>query len=227
MAESAPKKFLKALSEIALEEYVESHSDPEPTALRRVTYRAEQELVYPRMVSGHLQGRLLEMLTKLLRPRLVLELGTFAGYATISLASGLEEGAKVITVEIDPDLEPFIRESLADAGVSDRVELLFGDATQLIRSGRIPVSDLDLIYIDANKRHYLDYYEALMPKLKGGTLILADNVLWGGKVTNPDAHDLQTEGIRAFNDFVRDDPRVDKVILPLRDGLTLIRVKTL
>ena len=226
MAANTPEKFPKALNDLALEEYVLSHSDPEPEVLRRVAYRAEQELVFPRMVSGHLQGRFLEMLVRLLRPRLVLELGTFAGYATIALASGLEEGAKVLSVEIDPDLEPFIRKSLSDARVEDRVELLFGDTSDLLRSGRIPVSALDLVYIDANKRHYLDYYEALIPSLRSGTLILADNVLWGGKVADPEAHDLQTQGIRAFNDFVRDDPRVDKVILPLRDGLTLIRVRS-
>lgn len=228
MQSSTPRRFRSTLREIELEDYLFRHSTPEDECLRSVTYRAEQELVYPRMVSGHLQGLLLTMLVQVVMPRHILELGTFAGYATIALAKGLIPGdGKVTTVEIDPDLEPFIRQSLRGAGkeIEQRVDLVFGDATTLIERRVIDLSRTDFVYIDANKRHYVDYYRAIVPELKSGSLILADNVLWGGKVVDPDAHDLQTEGIRLFNDLVRDDPRVDVVILPLRDGLSLIRVK--
>ena len=224
MPHSTPRKFRSTLREIEFEHYISAHSTPEADDLRSVASRAEQELVYPRMVSGHLQGLLLTFLVRMLRPKRILELGTFAAYATIALARGLEDGGRVVTVEIDPDLEPFIRKSLRDAGVDGKVDLLFGDATALVGSGQIDLSETTLVYIDANKRHYTEYYEAIVPKLGSGAFVLADNVLWGGKVTDPDARDLQTEGIRAFNDLVRDDPRVEQVILPIRDGLTLISV---
>ena len=225
MGEKIPEKYLQALRQTELEEYLASHATPEPPSLTSIVWRAEQEMVFPRMVSGHLQGLLLTMLVRMIKPRLVLELGTFAGYATAALARGLPEGGRVVTAEIDESLEPFIRKSLTDAGVSEQVEVLFGDVTDMLEEGRLPAGEADLVYIDANKRHYTEYYLALMKRLRKGTFVLADNVLWGGKVTQEEAHDLQTAGIRAFNDCVRDDPRVEQVILPQRDGLSIIYVK--
>ena len=217
--------FLNALKEIDLDHYARTHSSPEPDFLRRIDWRASQELVFPRMVSGHLQGLFLTMIVRMIRPKNILEIGTFAGYATVALARGLDPGRRITTIEIDPDLEPFIRKSLEEAGMVERTEVLFGDATQVLKSDALDLSETDLVYIDANKRHYTDYYEPLMERLRPGAFVIADNVLWDGKVADPEARDLQTQGIRAFNDLVHQDPRVEEIILPIRDGLSLIYIK--
>lgn len=210
----------ETLHEIRLDDYVARHSDPEPPVLRELRHRANLNLVYPRMVSGHIQGRLLKMLVRMIRPRHILEIGTFAAYATICMAEALPEEARITTIEVDEELESFIEKSLTDAGVRDRVELVIADAEQLLQE--LDLSRYDLVYLDANKRQYPRYYELLMAGLPSGAFILADNTLWGGKVPDPELHDPQTDGIRAFNTLVADDERVEKVLLPVRDGLTLI-----
>lgn len=205
-----------------LEKYIRSHIDPEPENLYRLYRRVNIELLYSRMCSGHLQGRLLKMLTQMQRPRRVLEIGTYAGYSALCIAEGLaDDSCRVFTIEIEDEMEDFIRRQLADSPFGGRVELLIGDAMGIIPSLR---EDWDMVYIDANKRFYVDYYNLLIDSLHPGALIIADNTLWDGKVLDLEANsDSQTLGIARFNDLVASDPRVEKVIIPLRDGLTLIR----
>lgn len=174
------------------------------------------------MCSGHIQGRLLKMLTRMQRPRRALEIGTYAGYSALCIAEGLADDAcKVFTIEIEDEMEDFIRRQLADSPYGKRVTLLIGDAMQIIPTLN---EDWDMVYIDANKRYYIEYYNLLIDKLPSGALIIADNTLWDGKVLDLQTNrDSQTLGIAAFNDLIAADPRVEKVIIPLRDGLTLIR----
>ncbi len=204
-----------------LEEYILRHIDAEPEHLRRLDRDTHVRLLYPRMCSGHLQGRLLKMLVRMINPQHVLELGTYSGYATQCLAEGLlRDEAHIDTIEIDDELEDFIRQHLSQSPVASRITLHIGDAVEILSSLN---RQFDLIYIDANKRDYITYYNLAMAHLVPGGFIIADNTLWDGKVVDPASHDPQTRGIRAFNDQVASDPRVEKVILPLRDGLTLIR----
>lgn len=207
---------------IELDDYILSHISPEPDNLRRLSREVNLRLLYPRMCSGHLQGRLLKMLTAMLAPRRVLEVGTYAGYSALCIAEGLEEGATVDTVEIDDEMEPFIRRQWGASPYGHRITLHIGDIDSVIP--RL-APGYDLVYMDANKRTYLPTFRALLPLVRPGGFILADNTLWDGKVADPSAHDPQTLGIREFNDAVAADPRLETVILPLRDGLTLIRLK--
>lgn len=208
--------------ENSLENYIKGHIDKEPENLYRLYRRVNIELLYSRMCSGHIQGRLLKMLTRMQRPRRVLEIGTYAGYSALCIAEGLADDAcKVFTIEIEDEMEDFIRRQLADSPYGKRVTLLIGDAMQIIPALN---EDWDMVYIDANKRYYIEYYNLLIDKLPSGALIIADNTLWDGKVLDLQTNrDSQTLGIAAFNDLIAADPRVEKVIIPLRDGLTLIR----
>lgn len=206
-----------------LERYIDSHIDPEPENLRQLNRRAQTRLLYGRMCSGHLQGRLLTMLTRMISPHRVLEIGAFAGYSALCLAEGLPEGGMVHTVEVDDELEDFIREGFAESPYGNRVTLHIGDALEIVPMlGGV----WDLVFIDGNKRNYIDYYRLVLPRLAKGGYILADNTLWDGKVADLDANrDAQTRGVAEFNDLVATDPLVERVILPLRDGLTIIRKK--
>ena len=176
------------------------------------------------MASGHLQGRMLKMLVRMIRPRRLLELGTFSGYSALSMAEGLEDGAELHTVEVFDELEDFLRQWIGGSPWADRIHLHIGDALDIV-----PRMDLvwDMVFVDADKRHYADYYRMLMPRIRPGGYLIADNTLWYGHVLeqHPRESDLQTRGIQAFNDMVAADPHVEKVILPLRDGLTVIRKK--
>lgn len=205
-----------------LEEYILAHIDPEPEEMRRLNRETHLYHLYSRMCSGHYQGRLLKMLTAMIRPRRVLELGTFTGYSALCMAEALTDDAVIDTVEIDDELEDFIREHLSHIAGGERIRLHIGAAEDVLPEIE---GSFDMAFIDANKRHYIEYYEMVLPRMAKGGFILADNTLWDGKVTDTKAnHDLQTLGITAFNDHVAADPRVERVILPIRDGLTLIRV---
>lgn len=205
-----------------LQKYIEDHIDAEPEHLHRLERRTNIHLINGRMCSGHLQGRLLKMLVSMIDPHDVLELGTFSGYSALCIAEALHDGATIHTVEADDELEDFIREAIASAPCGERIQLHIGDALSFAK-GCKPES-FDLIFMDADKRQYTDYYEACLPLLRPGGYIIADNTLWDGHVVEPDHfNDRQTAGIRLFNDIVAADPRVEKVIIPLRDGLTLIR----
>lgn len=207
-----------------LEEYLEQHSSQEPAELRQLRREAHVHLLQPRMLSGHLQGRLLKMLVQLVNPRNVLELGTYTAYASLCLAEGLQaSSARVHTIEHNDEMEDFIHRSLALSPFGDRVVVHIGDALEVMQE-LLSQHPFDLVYIDADKRHYPSYYQLLIPALPPQALILADNTLWDGKVLqSPPPGDAQTQGILSFNDLVAGDPRVEVVMLPLRDGLTLIR----
>ena len=174
------------------------------------------------MCSGHVQGRLLAMLSKMISPGRVLELGTFTGYSALCLAEGLADDGELHTVEIDDEAEDELLELFASAPGGQRITLHIGDALQTIETLG---GEWDLVFIDANKRNYCDYYDLVFPNVRHGGYIIADNTLWDGKVVDPTAHDAQTEGILSFNDMIASDDRVEKVILPIRDGMTIIRKK--
>lgn len=206
-----------------LERYIAAHIDAEPENLHRLYRRVNIELLYSRMCSGHVQGRLLKMLTRMIQPKSVLEIGTYAGYSALCIAEGLAEGATVDTIEIEDEMEDFIRRQFSESPYGDRIRLHIGDAMKIIPALD---RDWDMVYIDANKRYYVDYYNLLIDRLHPNAYIVADNTLWDGKVVDTVAnHDAQTLGIAAFNDLVAADERVEKVIIPLRDGLTIIRKK--
>ena len=207
-----------------LNDYILNHIDAEPEHLYRLERDTHLRLLYSRMCSGHLQGRLLKMLVRMAKPERILELGTFSGYSAQCLAEGLLSGdAQVHTIEIEDELEDFLRQHFADSPVGHRIHLHIGDARQILPQLNLM---FDLVFIDANKRHYPQYYELVLPWLTPGGFIIADNTLWDGKVAEPHAKiDPQTEGILSFNQMVAADPRVEKVIIPVRDGLTIIYKK--
>ncbi len=203
-----------------LENYVLDHISPEDDYLHRLYRATNIHLVRPRMASGHLQGQLLRMLTQMIRPKVVVEIGTYSGYSALSMAAGMEEGSVLYTFEINDEQEDFTRPWLEGSPYPPRIEMLVGNVRELLPPMELKI---DMAFIDANKRDYEDYYRLIMDYLRPGGYILADNTLWDGHVADPQRCDAQTEGIRRFNDLVRQDDRVEKVILPLRDGLTLIR----
>lgn len=207
-----------------LEEYICRHIDEEPAHLATLNRDTYLYHLRPRMCSGHLQGRLLKMLVRMAQPKRVLELGTFTGYSAQCLAEGLiDESAEVHTIEIDDELEDFIKEHLEKSPVKGLINLHIGDANEVIDGIE---GNFDLVFIDANKRHYLDYYHKVLPRVVPGGFIIADNTIWYEKVTDESAkRDAQTEGIIAFNNYIAADERVEKVIVPVRDGLTIIYKK--
>ena len=207
-----------------LNDYILNHIDAEPEHLYRLERDTHLRLLYSRMCSGHLQGRLLKMLVRMAKPERILELGTFSGYSAQCLAEGLlSDDAQVHTIEIEDELEDFLRQHFADSPVGHRIHLHIGDASQILPQLNLM---FDLVFIDANKRHYPQYYELVLPWLTPGGFIIADNTLWDGKLAEPHAKiDPQTEGILSFNQMVAADPRVEKVIIPVRDGLTIIYKK--
>ncbi|MDE5968086.1 MAG: O-methyltransferase [Muribaculaceae bacterium] len=206
-----------------LDDYILDHISPEPDHLKVLNRHVNTRLLYSRMCSGHLQGRLLKMLTAMINPRRVLELGTYAGYSALCIAEGLRRPeARIDTIEVEDELEDFIREHFSTTPLGQRIDLHIGDALGIIP--RINRGDWDMVFIDANKRTYVDYIETLLPLLPVDAFILADNTLWDGKIIDTAVnHDAQTLGIAAFNDLVARHPQLETVILPLRDGLTLLR----
>ena len=205
--------------------YLTSHIDPEGDYLYRLYRATNIHTIHGRMASGHLQGRLLKMLVHMIRPKNILEVGTFSGYSAICMAEGLEEDGRLYTYEINDEMEDFIRGFIAEAPWGERIKLHLGDALELLPA-LVERYAFDLVYIDANKRQYLDYYELILPHLPSGAIILADNTLWDGKVVaDPLPTDAQTQSILAFNRHVQEDPRVENLILPLRDGLSIIYKK--
>lgn len=206
---------------MTLDEYILSHIDEEGEYLHALYRHTHLELLYPRMASGHLQGRILKMLTHMIKPKNVLEIGTYSGYSALCMAEGLPDDGHLYTIEINDEQEEFTRPWLENSAYAEKIDLLIGDALKLVPTLGVT---FDMAFIDADKRHYLDYYELVLDHLNPNGYILADNTLWDGHVVEEvKEHDLQTQGIMQFNDFVAADKRVEKVILPLRDGLTIIR----
>ena len=205
-----------------LEKYVLSHIDAEGDYLYRLYRATNIHLLHGRMASGHLQGRLLKMLVEMVKPENILEVGTFSGYSSICLAEGLAEGGKVYTFELNDEQEDFTRPWIEGSHVAAKLEFIIGDA--ITEAPRLGIT-FDMAFIDGDKRTYIETYEMALKVMRPGGFIVADNTLWDGHVVDPAYdHDQQTIGIRNFNDHISRDPRVEKVILPLRDGLTLIKI---
>lgn len=207
---------------MTLEEYISLHTSPENEVLEAITRDTHVHILNPHMLSGHVQGRVLSMLSHMIRPKRILELGTFTGYSALCLAEGLAEGGRLITIEHNDELEETIQRNLSRSPLCERIELRIGDCKLVI--GDLKDQVFDLVFIDADKREYCAYLDAVYPLVPIGGFILADNTLWDGHIIDPAYDkDKQTLGLRAFNDKLKEDDRFEQVILPLRDGLTLIR----
>ncbi|MDD4727597.1 MAG: class I SAM-dependent methyltransferase [Dysgonamonadaceae bacterium] len=212
------------MDEFKIEDYILSHIDSEPDLLKRMTREAHIKLLRPRMLSGNIQGRFLKILTSLLKPENILEIGTFTGYSALCLAEGAPENSKIVTIEIDDEMESFINKYLLQSEYGHKVDLRIGDALKLIP--QYNNNYFDLIFIDANKRDFVAYYDIIFDKMKNGGIIIVDNTFWNGKVIDEEfKNDEQTKGVLQFNKHIQEDPRIEKVILPIRDGLTIIRKK--
>lgn len=205
-----------------LDDYIAAHSSPEGDYLYRLFRATHVEILAPQMASGHIQGRLLKFIVKMIRPKRILEIGTFTGYSALCMAEGLDEGSKIITFEVEDELEDFTRRWIDGSEHASKVEFIIGDALEIVPGMG---ERFDMVFMDGNKREYIKYYELAMEYLNDGGWILADNTLWDGHVIEQERQDAQTNGVRAFNDLVRNDERVEVVMLPLRDGLTIIRKK--
>lgn len=205
-----------------IDDYIVRHIDKESEYMHSLWRATQLHLLYGRMASGHIQGRLLKMLVGMIRPKMVLEIGTYSGYSGLCMAEGLEEGAHLHTVEINDEQEDFTLPWFKNSPYADKITMHIGDAMDVVPKLQVM---FDMAFIDGDKRRYTEYYEMVLQHLNPGGYILADNTLWDGHVVDENAHDAQTLGIKAFNDLVADDERVEKVILPLRDGLTIIKKK--
>ncbi len=203
-----------------LENYIIEHTSPETELLGELNRETHVKVLFPRMMSGHIQGKFLEMVSLMIRPKRILEIGTYTGYSAICLASGLAGEGVLHTIEINPELEDFILRYFEKSGMRDKLKLHIGNALEVI-----PATDeiFDLVFIDADKENYLDYYHLVFDKVRKGGFILADNALWDGKVIAEEGkEDKETKGIKEFNDFVQNDDRVENVLLPLRDGVMVV-----
>ena len=217
---------------MTLEEYISDHSTPENEVLEAITRDTYVHILNPHMLSGHVQGRVLSMISHMIRPKRILELGTFTGYSALCLAEGLAEGGQLVTIEHNDELEETIQRNLNRSPFHEKIELRIGDAKEVISNFlsqgndcfKFQISNFDLVFIDADKREYCAYLELVYPLVPVGGFILADNTLWDGHIIDPAYDkDKQTLGLRAFNEQLKKDDRFEQVILPLRDGLTLIR----
>lgn len=206
-----------------IERYIESHIDPQDDILAELERETSLNVINPRMLSGHLQGSLLAMFSKMIRPASVLEIGTYTGYSAICLARGLQPGGKLITIDMNDELEPLARKYFARSGLSEAIDMRIGNALEILPKLDGP---FDLVFLDADKRQYAEYYTRVIEKVGSGGWIIADNILWDGKVAGTtDPGDLQTRGILNFNALVAADSRVEKTIIPVRDGIMVIRKK--
>ncbi len=214
--------YITGYNDTRLERYIEDHTLPEDPVLHDLRRQTHLRVLRPRMVSGPVQGQLLTMLCRMVNPRSVLEIGTFTGYSAICMAKGMSVQAHLHTIEREDELESFIREYLKKSGQKEKITLHIGNALEVIKELD---ETFDLVFIDGDKREYPDYYRAIVPRMRAGGYILADNILWSGKVVEPvDPRDEYTKGIIEFNKMVSEDERTEQVILPVRDGLMMIRV---
>lgn len=206
----------------ALLTYCEDHSSKEDYLLRKITRETQSKVMMPRMLSGHLQGKLLELFTKMQNPKIILEIGTYTGYSGICLARGLGKDGKLITLDINDELETMVRGFFEESGLGDKIDYRLGNAMEIIPTLSGP---FDMVFIDADKINYSNYYEMIIDKLNPGGIILADNVLWSGKilVDKNQTIDKNTQAILDFNSMIQDDPRVENALLPIRDGVMIAR----
>jgi len=206
-----------------LEDYILTHTENEEQVLKDLSRETHVKMLRPRMLSGHLQGKFLKMICQMMNPKRVLEIGTYTGYSAISMAMGTSDDCVIHTIDCNDELEYFTRKFIKQSGCENKIEFHIGEALDIIPKLE---EDFDMVFIDADKRQYIEYFEAVLPKLKQGGFILADDVLWDGKVVDKvDPNDKQTQGILAFNDHVQKDDRVENLMLPIRHGLMMIRKK--
>ncbi len=207
-----------------IEDYSARHSTEESALLKKIQRETFAKVLMPRMLSGHIQGRFLSMMSHMIRPDYILEIGTFTGYSGICLAEGLSEKGKLYTIDINEELEAMVRGFFEEAGIGDKTKYLIGNALELIPSINLT---FDLVFIDADKINYLKYYHLVFDKVRKGGYIIADNVLWSGKIVQKEGQktDKDTQALLDFNNFVHQDPRVENMLLPLRDGLMILRKK--
>lgn len=205
-----------------LQKYTEDHTSPESPLLKSLDRDTNLKALYPRMISGHLQGRVLSMISNMIKPQRILEIGTYTGYSAICLAEGLKQGGEIITIDKNAELREMVNQYLRDAEITNQVNFILGDAMEVIPNLQ---GTFDLIYLDADKENYSNYYDLIIDRVNPGGYILADNVLWSGKVLEDSSGklDVETRAIKEFNLKVQQDQRVDNVLLPIRDGLMLIR----
>ncbi|WP_320017684.1 O-methyltransferase [Labilibaculum manganireducens] len=206
-----------------LEDYILKHTETEDLVLKDLTRETHVKMLRPRMLSGHLQGKFLKMTCQMIRPSRILEIGTYTGYSAISMAMGTSKDCIIHTIDCNDELEQFTRKYIKRSGFENRIQFHIGDALKIIPQLE---ECFDLVFIDADKRQYIEYFEAVFPKLKKGGFVLADDVLWDGKVVEEiENNDKQTQGIINFNHFIQEDSRVENLILPIRHGLMMIRKK--
>lgn len=205
-----------------LEQYAGTHTSPESELLARINRETHLEVLQPRMLSGHLQGRVLSLLSNLLQPKRILEIGTYTGYSALCLAEGLPVDGKLITLDVNEELQARVQSYFNDSAYKNQIEYHIGDAMELIPT----LHELwDLVFIDADKKNYLNYYELVIERMNPGGIILADNILWSGKVIDPAATDRETEMLRRYNEVIHADDRVENILLPIRDGIMVARKK--
>ena len=203
--------------------YAESHTSKESSLLNRIDRFTYEKMLMPRMLSGHLQGRILSMISKIVQPEKILEIGTFTGYSALCLAEGLAKDGLLVTIDINEELEETVRAFFDESPMGDKIEFMIGDALKIIPELQ---GEIDMVFIDADKENYVNYYELVFPKLRVGGIIIADNVLWSGKVIEENRKgDKETDGLRIFNRKIQEDRRVENVLFPVRDGLMIIRKK--
>lgn len=206
-----------------IDNYVLNHTQQEPTILQELTKETWQKVLNPRMLSGAFQGRVLSMISKIIQPKTILEIGTYTGYSTLCLAEGLSKEGKITTIDKNEELETLQNKYFEKSGFRNQIEQIVGDATQIIPSLN---QTFDLVFIDADKTNYINYFHLIIDKMNSGGIILSDNVLWSGKVVEElDPKDLDTKTLLEFNKLLNEDDRIETVLLPIRDGLTLSRVK--
>ena len=204
-----------------IEEYARLHTEPENDLLKELVRETHAMVLQPRMLSGHLQGRFLSFIAKVYQPSLILEIGTYTGYSALCMAEGLKPGGRLITIDVNEELETFTRSFFNRSAYKDQIDYRIADAAIEIPSIEGPI---DLVFIDADKRNYALYFDLVIDKMRSGGLILVDNVLWSGKIIEEAARDKSTQALRDFNTKVANDPRVEPLLLPIRDGLFLLRV---
>jgi len=206
----------------ALLTYCENHSSGEDALLKKITRETQAKVLMPRMLSGHLQGKMLELFTKMIQPETILEIGTYTGYSGVCLARGLKKDGKLITLDINDELESMVREFFEESGLGNQIDYRLGNALEIIPTLSGP---FDLVFIDADKFNYATYFDLIIDKVRPGGIILADNVLWSGKVivSKDQKIDKDTKAILDFNDMIQNDPRVENVLLPIRDGIMMSR----
>lgn len=206
-----------------LSDYCEEHTSNEAEILSKLNRETHLKVVSPRMLSGHLQGRFLSFISKLHQPKLIVEIGTYTGYSALCLAEGLKENGKLISIDVNEETSAFAKNFIAKSEYADKIELIVADAKEYMLNINQPI---DIIFIDADKKNYLTYYNLVIDKLVNGGLIIADNVLWSGKITMPEKEmDRETLALHQFNQFVHNDERVENLLLPIRDGLMIVRKK--